>query len=160
MGESNFEKSPHEYASLKTKSILAPDIGYSCFYNFTRISIGFSDLYEDLLGEVKRVIKIVYHELKLGGFGSNENDQTKEFDDILDQRDDKHMQREEDIRIWGVNLFTPDEVKKYGRERLLHAPCEVIEEWEDGAVFMMINKDQFSSIYEQRKKLRDYLGVE
>ena len=66
--------------------------------------------------------------------------------------------REQMSRIWSVNLFTQSEVQKYGRGKLLKAPCELIEEWEDDAIFMMIHKDRFSSTYEERRKLRKYLG--
>ena len=61
-------------------------------------------------------------------------------------------------KIWSVNLFSPSDVQKYGRGRLLSAPCEQIEEWGDGAIFMMIHKDSFSSTYGERKKLREYLN--
>lgn len=64
----------------------------------------------------------------------------------------------EKIRIWTANLFTPEEVKKYGKEKLLSSPCEQIEEWEGGAIFMMIHKNSFSSTYEERKRLREHLG--
>ena len=64
-----------------------------------------------------------------------------------------------DSRIWSVNLFTPQEVKKYGRKRLLNAPCDIIEEWEDGAIFMMIQKDRFSSNYWERKLLTNFITI-
>ncbi|MBD3204292.1 hypothetical protein GF327_08415 [Candidatus Woesearchaeota archaeon] len=78
-------------------------------------------------------------------------------DNIDDEIDKFSQQKLDNVRIWSVNLFTPKEVKKYGREKLLNAPCEKIEEWEDGAIFMMINKDSFESTFEQREKLRKYL---
>src|SRR3989338_5986890 len=100
------------------------------------------------------LIKKIYPLLKAGGWGNTTEAmgyKREEYELMKDART-----RGKELRIWSINLFAPSEVQKYGREKLLKAPCEVIEEWEDGAIFMMIHRDKFSSTYEERKKLREY----
>jgi hypothetical protein len=63
-------------------------------------------------------------------------------------------------RVWSVNLFTAEEVKAIGRDKLMSAPCEVAEDWSEGALLLMMHKDSFSSTHEERQRLRKYLGVE
>ncbi len=101
----------------------------------------------------KKIIKEIYQILKIGGYG---------FDDYSTTDHEAGLPKKEknQLIIWSVNLFTPEEVKKYGRKKLLKAPCEHIEEWEDGAIFMMIHKDKFNAYYEERQKLRKYLKNE
>lgn len=112
------------------------------------------------------LIKKVYPLLKSSGWGNltEERGYNQEESKLMDEAEAKGTE----LRIWSVNLFSPEEVKKYEREKLLKAPCEVIEEWEDGAIFMIIRKydptnpfgaNSFSSTYEERKKLREYLEV-
>ena len=120
--------------------------------SFGEVQINFPDLYDkEFMKEIAKLIKKVYGVLKVGGYGVDEYDGEEE----LEIYQPKSMR--EISPIWSANLFTPSEVQKYGREKLLKAPCEVIEEWEDGAIFMMIHQDKFSSTYEERKKLREYL---
>ena len=97
------------------------------------------------------IIKVVYNFCKVGAYG-------EDSESVSEQEYDLKNSKMKDLRIWSVNLFTQSEVQKYGRGKLLKAPCELIEEWEDDAIFMMIHKDRFSSTYEERRKLRKYLG--
>ena len=104
----------------------------------------------------RKLIKKIYPLLKLGGFGYDSGISTKgEEDEMLVEG--RTPEKESRLRIWVVNLFTLEEVERYGREKLLKAPCEVIEEWDDGAIFMMIHKNSFSSSVKEREKLRQYL---
>lgn len=104
-----------------------------------------------------RMVKKIYPLLKCGGYGNLTDEMCwEDEEDALMKEKEKQGQQ---LRVWSVNLFTPEEVKRIGRKKILNAPCELIEEWEDGAIFMMINKNSFSSTYEQRKKLREYLDV-
>lgn len=101
-----------------------------------------------------KLLKIISQFLKLEGFGYDTYSvENHEYVDYNEEEMGK-------IRIWSVNLFPPSEVQKYSREKLLKAPCELIEEWEDGAIFMMIHKNSFSSAYDEREKLRKYLAGE
>ena len=61
-------------------------------------------------------------------------------------------------RVWPVLVLTPDEVQKFGYEKLKVAPCEVIEELEDGGMFLMLGKDRFSAKKGELENLRRYLG--
>lgn len=100
---------------------------------------------------IHQIYTNIKNSIKLNAFGNDSGSHEKELELFGSYVADK-------LLIWSANLFPPSEVQKYGREKLLNAPCEVIEEWEDGAIFMMIHKDRFSSTYEERKKLREYLG--
>ena len=111
---------------------------------------------EAFIRKIIDFIKEIYFILHLGGFGVNEYDGGEDGAEFEMFSSDTRM--EDMSRIWSANLFTPEEVKKYGREKLLKAPSEFIEEWEDGAIFMMITKNNFASSYKYRKKLREYLG--
>ena len=93
---------------------------------------------------LKIFLKKVCSYLQTGGYARTQNDdlRTNEYDE----------------EIWGTNIIYSNNIGKFGRDKLLHAPCELIEEWEDGSIFMMINRRTFESRYEQRKKLREYLG--
>ena len=105
------------------------------------------------------VIKSIYFILKCGGYGR----ETFAFD----EESNYHTKEEIDkTRIWSVNLFTPEEVKKYGRKKVLSAPCEIIEELEDGAIITIIRKENFYSVkysfystFEEREKLRKHLNA-
>lgn len=109
--------------------------------------------------DLKQIVKVVYKIINKSGTGSNELD----YGDLFKEGENENYLRRKyakrfDLGYWSVNLFSPEDVQKYDKEKLLNSPCELIEEWEDGAIFMMIHKDSFSSTYEERKKLREYLG--
>ncbi|MBI2107176.1 hypothetical protein HYT57_04270 [Candidatus Woesearchaeota archaeon] len=104
------------------------------------------------------IIKLIYSILKCGGYGH----ETFAFDEESNHRTVEEIKK---TRIWAVNLFTSEEIKKYGREKILSAPCEKIEELEDGAIITMIHKnnfysaeDSFYSTFEEREKLRKHLN--
>lgn len=122
------------------------------------VDVSFYDRVDPIrMREIIDVIKEIYLMIGVGGYGYNEYDGgDEEFEGYP-----SGTELGEVSRIWSVNLFTPEEVEKYGgKEKLLKSPVEFVEGWEDGAIFMMLDKNFFSSNYGRRKKLREYLENE
>ncbi|MBD3303991.1 hypothetical protein GF343_02510 [Candidatus Woesearchaeota archaeon] len=63
-------------------------------------------------------------------------------------------------KIWSLTILSKDAVEKLGKKKVLNAPCGHIEELENGAVLMLINKNKLTSTYDEREKLRKYLNAE
>ena len=149
-GKPSFVENSWQYEIPKFNRIIMVYIN-----SFGEVQINLPDLFNDeFMKEIAKLIKKVYSVLKVSGYGIDEYDGDGDEYEMYPLG----TKREQMSRIWSVNLFTQSEVQKYGRGKLLKAPCELIEEWEDDAIFMMIHKDRFSSTYEERRKLRKYLG--
>ncbi|HLC55700.1 MAG TPA: hypothetical protein VJJ23_00505 [Candidatus Nanoarchaeia archaeon] len=149
-GKPSFVENSWQYEIPKFNRIIMVYIN-----SFGEVQINLPDLFNDeFMKEIAKLIKKVYSVLKVSGYGIDEYDGDGDEYEMYPLG----TKREQMSRIWSVNLFTQSEVQKYGRGKLLKAPCELIEEWEDDAIFMMIHKDRFSSKLEERQKLRKYLG--
>jgi hypothetical protein len=104
--------------------------------------------------DIVSIIKLIYDFLKVGAYGLCIDDNPEEYEFFYDKKGDLAKSR-----FWGVTLLTPEEVEKWGgREKCLGAPCEVIEEFEDGAILLIIGKEFISSSYYKRVDLRKYFG--
>ena len=145
-GKPSFVENSWQYEIPKFNRIIMVYIN-----SFGEVQINLPDLFNDeFMKEIAKLIKKVYSVLKVSGYGIDEYDGDGDEYEMYPLG----TKREQMSRIWSVNLFTQSEVQKYGRGKLLKAPCELIEEWEDDAIFMMIHKDRFSSKLEERQKLR------
>ena len=134
--------------------------GRQTLKNYFSIDVNYTEENEIKITKILiDLIKNLYQEYKCTGSGYQVQYNAKNLPELPENLPFDYLSEPILIyKIWSVNLFSPNKVKKYGREKLLKAPCELIEELEDGAIFMMIHKDRFSSTYEERKKLRKYLG--
>src|SRR3989344_3878707 len=149
-GKPSFVENSWQYEIPKFNRIIMVYIN-----SFGEVQINLPDLFNDeFMKEIAKLIKKVYSVLKVSGYGIDEYDGDGDEYEMYPLG----TKREQMSRIWSVHLFTQSEFQKYGRGKLLKAPCELIEEWEDDAIFMMIHKDRFSSKLEERQKLRKYLG--
>lgn len=114
------------------------------------------------LADLIEAVRFFYSSLKIGGYGVSElEDEGFESHYLKKNPSGKSEDYNflEFSRFWSATLLTPEEVKKYGgREKVLNAPCEIIEEFEDGAIFLLLDKHTIQSIYNERLKLRNYFG--
>jgi len=99
------------------------------------------------------VLKKLYSLLKVGGSGA---------DIYSSENEEKYFppgtERESQSRFWTVTLLTPEEVSHWGREKVRSVPCEIIQEWGDGAMLLWIRKDSSVSDFEERQAVRRHMG--
>ena len=107
------------------------------------------NIIKDFIGAIKKL----YSLLNVGGSG---------VDNYSSENEDKYFpagtEREKQSRFWTVTLLTPEEVAHWGRAKLLSAPCEIIQEWDEGAILLWIRKDSSMSDFDERQALRWHMG--
>ena len=112
---------------------------------------------QNIIDELMPLLKVIYEHYRLTGTGYYWFDYGVLAD--FQQNDDVCTGCEPRLveEYWTANLFSAEDVKKLGRDKLLKAPCERIEEWEDGAIFMMLHKNSFKATEDELVRLRAYL---
>ncbi len=107
------------------------------------------------------LIKEIGSAISMSGTGYNEYEPEKD-PEVLEEGKKGIFKRSYDVEdFWPWSLFSKELVEKYGKDKLFSAPVEFVEEFNNGSVFLMINKNSMgTNNFEQRKKLREYLRNE
>lgn len=93
----------------------------------------------------------------VGGEGNDPDDLTPKL-----MKDD--LQRGTIKNLFWFNIFPPKLVEKLGREKLLSAPCWMVEELADGGIMLILTQHPFfSDVRNEHKKKKEevekYLGL-
>jgi len=102
---------------------------------------------EKITKEFLKCAKIIYYIVKPEA-GAGDHELTLE-----------HYNYDLENRIYWINFFLPERVKKIGKEKFLTAPAYKVEELKDGGILLIATKEQGMAGPEITEKIAKHLGL-